>query len=213
MKALVYDLEIVKAILGKNEKQIPGIEYCQGWHDHANMGISVLCAYEYETGRYRTFCQDNLGAFVDLAKSQDLLVSFNGLAFDNKVIEACIPGVTFDYQPDHDYDLLVEAWAGAGLGPTFNFRTHGGYGLDAICERNLNIRKTSTGAFAPVLWQQGAVGAVIDYCLNDVWMTKCLFDLVLHQGWITSPKTGGQLTMRRPGVASAAPTTQAQPAS
>lgn len=198
MKALVYDLEIVKAILGKNEPRLAGIEYCKGWHDHAGMGISVLCAYEYETDRYRVFCQDNLSAFVDLAKQQDLLVSFNGLAFDNKVIEAHMPGVRFEYQPEHDYDLLVETWAGAGLGPTFNFRTHGGYGLDALCERNLGTRKTANGALAPVLWQQGAIGAVIDYCLNDVWMTKELFDLVLAQGWITSPKTGGQLTMRPP---------------
>ena len=54
MKLVVYDIEIQKGILGKKEKPVPGIEYCNGWNDHANMGISVICAYDYEEDRYRS---------------------------------------------------------------------------------------------------------------------------------------------------------------
>jgi len=36
LNALVYDIEIVKAIRGRDEPRLDGIEYCDGWHDHAN---------------------------------------------------------------------------------------------------------------------------------------------------------------------------------
>ena len=37
MGYLIYDLEIVKAIPDRNKPNEPGIEYCAGWDDHANM--------------------------------------------------------------------------------------------------------------------------------------------------------------------------------
>ena len=57
---IVYDTEIVKAIRHRSEPVLPDIEYCQGWTDFAGMEISVLCAYEYRTGRYRVFLEDKL---------------------------------------------------------------------------------------------------------------------------------------------------------
>lgn len=58
MKALVYDLEIINAVPGR-EKPIEGIKYCEGRHDHAGMGISVIGAFDYSTQRYRVFLEDN----------------------------------------------------------------------------------------------------------------------------------------------------------
>lgn len=58
---LVYDCEIEKAILGKRESRIDGIEYYAGWDDFKHMGISVIGAYDYKTDRYRVFCKDNFG--------------------------------------------------------------------------------------------------------------------------------------------------------
>lgn len=94
------------------------------------------------------------------------------------------------------YDLLRELWAAAGLPPAFDGKTHGGYGLDATCEKNFGSRKSGNGGLAPVLWQQGKIGKVIDYCLNDIRMTKQIFDQVLISGTLISPKTGTTLKMR-----------------
>lgn len=100
--------------------------------------------------------------------------------------------------PGDTYDLLVEIWAGAGLGPEFRFQTHAGYGLDAVCERNLGLRKTGNGALAPVLWQQGKRGQVIDYCLQDVKMERALLDLIREFGSIISPTDGSEIAVRTP---------------
>ncbi len=191
---LIYDCEIAKAIPGRNEERQEGIEYCEGWRDFNNMGISVICAYDYVTHRYRCFMQDNLEEFQQLVLGADCVVSFNGLAFDNQLCAAndiVVPA-------EKSYDLLVEIWAGDGLGPNFSPRTHGGYGLDKCAQANFNYRKTGHGAFAPVLWQQGKYGEVVDYCLNDIMLTKKLLDRVLKQGFIISPVTDHSIIRVKP---------------
>jgi hypothetical protein len=190
--ALIYDIEIKKAVPDKNFARQAGIEYCEGWHDHANMGISVIGAYDYLEDRYRTFCDDNLNQFISLCEVRAPLVSFNGIGFDDKVITAVAGGM-----PDSArYDILRELWVAAGLSPTFGGKSHGGFGLEATCEANYGMRKTGNGALAPALWQQGRIGEVIDYCLNDVRMTKRLFDDVLAGVPIISAKTGDPLSLR-----------------
>ena len=188
---LVYDCEIIKAIPSTKETPVEGIEYCGGWRDFPNMGISVIGAYDYQTGRYRAFLADNFQEFQQLA-CERIPVAFNGRAFDDQLVAA--NGLS----TPECYDLLVEIWAGAGLGPTFDFKTHGGFGLDAVCETNFGMNKTGNGALAPILWQRGQHGQVIDYCLNDVAMEARLLDHVLEYGWIVSPKDGRKLTVRPP---------------
>lgn len=197
IKALIYDIEILKGICGSKETKIEGIEYCDGWKDHANMGISVIGAYEYATGRPRVFCLDNKEEFRNACLDADLLVGFNNIPFDNAVIKATWWGP--DEPADHRcYDILREVWAAAGLPAEFNPKTHGGYGLDAMCEKNFGIRKSGNGALAPVDWQRGNIGAVIDYCLNDVFMTKRLFDEILLGAPLKNPRGGPDLKLRIP---------------
>ena len=194
---LVYDIEIVRAIPPKDGVPLVGVEYCEGWDDHANMGIAVICAYDYHTGRYRVFTEGNFGEFQELVDNPRThpVVGFNSIKFDDAVCAAhnlCI---------STDYDLLVEMWKAAGLGPVFQYPTHTGFGLDATAAANFGKHKTGNGALAPVHWQQGKYGTVIDYCLEDVRLTKMLLDKVLFEGYITDPRNLSRyLPMMRPAV-------------
>ena len=196
MNALIYDIEIVKAVPSPYSHHEKGIKYCSGWSDHARMGISVIGCYDYADQRTRVFCADNFSAFVERARhSGTLLVGFNSIRFDNAVIAATINET---FAEDACYDILRETWIAAGIGPEFQRGTHGGYGLDAMCEKNFGTKKSGNGALAPVLWQQGKIGEVIDYCLNDVRLTKQLFDRVLEGVALASPKDDRPLTLRVP---------------
>lgn len=188
---LVYDCEIAKAILGRGEAKLEGIEYCGGWRDFAGMGISCIGAYDYLDDRYRVFMKDNFNEFVDLATTRQTLVSFNGLAFDNPLIEANVPGLKFASGPG-DFDILVEMWKAVGLTPSFNYPSHTGFGLDAAAAVNLGARKTGNGALAPVWWQRGEIGKVIDYCLQDIKLTKGLMDQILLIGGLRDPRNSRQ---------------------
>jgi hypothetical protein len=191
---IIYDCEIVKCIPDRSGYQEPDLEFCEGWHDYAGMGISVIGCYDYEADQYRVFCKDNWRAFIDLAQYHGTLIGFNNISFDNRLLAAN----GLQLPADRSYDLLVEIWRAAGLGPTFNCRTHGGFGLDAMCAANFGLNKTGRGDLAPIAWQRGRVGEVIDYCLNDVALTKKLVDKILTDQTLISPKDGRVLSIRMP---------------
>src|SRR3990167_3630411 len=195
MTMRIYDIDIKKGILGKGEEALAGYEYCAGWHDHANMGISVIGAYDYAEDRYWVFCEDNMHEFAEALDKADKIVGFNSVAFDNAVIAACWQPVCKlpEGWQAKSYDLLVEIWRAAGLGPVFKYPTHMGYGLDAVCKRNFGTKKTGHRPKAPIFWQRGMIGNVIDYCLNDVRLTKQLLDRVLASKPVVSPVDGKEL--------------------
>ncbi len=200
MTITIYDLEILRAIPGRDGSKTEGVDYCEGWNDHANMGVSVLCAYDYGTDRHRVFTAENAADWTDLVHDHSrTFVGFNSMRFDNAVLRAT-PG----WAAPEDaicYDLLREIWSAKGLDPdNFSGRTHGGVGLDAMCALNFGTNKTGNGALAPEMWQRGRYGEVIDYCLNDVRLTKQLMDKVLHHGALDVPKDAGSewLKIRRP---------------
>lgn len=187
---LIYDIEIAKAILGRSEKKVPGIEYCGGWRDFEGMGIACLCAYDYAEDRYRVFMQDNMTEFLELATmGTDTVVGFNSHNFDNKLV---LTEYGIDLEPN-TFDILREIWRAEGLDPDhFNPRTHGGYGLDDMCAANFGLKKTGNGAMAPIDFQTGKIGSVIDYCVSDVKLTKMLMDRILAKGFLNSPKSPGK---------------------
>lgn len=192
---IIYDVEIKRGIPGENEERFLGIEYCGGWRDFPNMGLAVICAYDCRDDRYRVFCEDNFSDFQALVDDRSVIVGFNNLAFDNRLCEAngiVVPAAK-------SYDVLVEVWAGAGLGPVFERATHGGFGLEALSDVNFGLKKSGNGAFAPVLWQQRKIGAVIDYCLEDVRLTRLLLERIMVSGVVRDPRDQDKtLMVRRP---------------
>lgn len=201
MKILIYDCEIIKAIMPdyKNEQPIEGIEYCKGWDDHENMGISVIGTYNNWAKEQVAFVNhanipDNLQQntwvslqyFQQLLDECDVLVGFNNQHFDDNLIKA--NGFII---PDRvvNYDILVEMWRAVGIEPPFVYPTHAGYSLKQTCEANGLPPKTGDGGNAAIQWQKGKYQKVIDYCLNDIKITTELFRKVVNNdGWIINPK-------------------------
>lgn len=197
MQALVYDIEIVKAIQMRGERRDTDIDYCKGWDDKANMGVSCIGVYDYPTDQYRVFCADNLDDFRALIAQRNVFVGFNNISFDNGVLvhhDVVIPD-------GRCYDILRELWRAADLGVDSFTRAHGGFGLDPTCAANFGEHKTGDGgALAPANWQRARYGSVIDYCLHDVWLTKKLFDRILACGILAHPKGGDALVLRPPAA-------------
>ncbi len=187
----IYDIEIKNGIAPSSPAaQKSGIVYCDGWEDYQNMGITVIGAYCYQTDTYRTFGEKELPEFQKFADSHDVAVGFNNIRFDNSVLKAnnvVIP-------VSKSYDILAEIYSALG-----SFQK--GCSLDNVIKANFsnNAGKTGSGADAPVLWQTGFYTRVIDYCLNDVRLTKMLLDKILRFGCINNPVRPGEiLRLRRP---------------
>jgi hypothetical protein len=191
LDAIIYDCEIQKCIPGKDGR-VGGYNYCDGWQDFLNMGISCICAYDYMEDCYRIFFSDNMRDFQILARSREHVIGFNSVSFDDNL---CRANGIIDF--DTDYDLLCEVRIASGQPPHYipNI-TRGGYSLGAIAETNLGVSKSGSGELAPKLWQQGKIGAVVDYCLRDVQLTKRLFDMA-QADQLVDPTNGQPLKLRK----------------
>lgn len=176
---IVYDLEIIRAIPTRNEERIEGIEYCSGWGDYKNMGVSVLTAYDYVTDSYRIFSEDNIEEFSKIVKDRYPCIGFRNIDFDNKVLETY--GITIN--DDQCYDIFKEVLKKLNLQ-----KSPGGLKLDDFAKINVGSQKTDDGALAPILWQQGKIGRVIDYCLNDTKITTALMNKIYMHGYLINPK-------------------------
>ena len=192
---IIFDCEIERGVRPKKQQPQLGIEYSNGWQDFRGMGISVIGAYDYVENIYRVFCKDNFDEFKKLIHTRKWVVGFNSRGFDEPLVRVhgcAVPEAK-------SYDILVEVWRAAGLPLEFTPHLHRGYGLGPLCTANFDVAKSGDGALAPVLWQQGKIGTVIDYCLHDVWLTKRLMDRVLTEGVLSSPKGLGRLDILKPG--------------
>ena len=196
-----------------------------GWNNKAALGLSIGGAYSYRAQRILWFDSHTLESMlIQWVDEQPLLVGFNSLAFDfplfRAVLRARANALRGDPQPGEltiervhgraeaanlhtlcdafkalaatGYDILHEVWQVAGR----SFE-RGLNSLDALCAANNLGQKTGTGAHAPKLWQQGEIAAVLNYCTQDILLTKALFELILtNQG--TIQRRDGPLTVALP---------------
>lgn len=193
---IVYDVEIVNGVCDtrKGDTAIPGVKYCEGWHDHKGMGLSVCGVYDGLQGRYRMFGTENLSEMFALMEQRNVWVTFNGIGFDDKVLAATAGRDLPPFHPHTRYDILAECRQAAGIrsGPSK------GYGLDDMARRTLKASKGGNGMMAPVNWQRGLYATVIDYNLTDVWLTTRLFKRVLAGAVLVGPD--GDLKLPVPKV-------------
>lgn len=188
--AVVYDCEIVRCVPKRDEPRDPNLAYCEGWHDRAGMGISVIGAIDLRDWTPHVFLADNFADFVALTREVEQLVGFNSVNFDDPLCQAH----GLDIHTTYDLKLEVFAAANAAKARLTGEGRAGGRTLDELARANLGTAKSlPSGAVAPILWQQGKYGEVIRYCLNDVRLTAGLVCLLPE---LIDPATGRVLTLR-----------------
>lgn len=186
----IYDIEIQRGIAPANSAERKSdVVYCDGWTDYENMGVSCIGVYDYCSDKYRIFGENELAEFQQFADEQDRAIGFNNIRFDNNVLLA--NGVTI--VDNKSYDILFEIYRKLG-----SFQK--GCRLENVVKANFpNAGKSGNGADAPEDWQRGRYTKVIDYCLNDVRLTKMILDKILRFGFINNPvKPDEVLHLRRP---------------
>lgn len=186
---IIYDLEIQKCISKSGETRLPDFQYCDGFKDFFNMGVSCVVTFDTARNEYRIFDEFMLDDLKVVFKRTDVIAGFNILNFDNNVLRP----YEFEIPDSKCYDLLAEIARAAGTPNDYK-----GLGLGAVCEANFGAKKTGDGAKAPMLYQQKRFGELFDYCLADVRLTKRLLDRILEIGNIINPRNGQWIRVNRP---------------
>lgn len=190
MNAIIYDCEIEKCVPQRGVPNDPRFDYCEGWDDHANMGITCIGVWDYQEQCSRVFLADELREFAELVRARDHIIGFNSIYFDDLLCRANGIEITTTY------DVLVEVRRATGQPDAYVPRvTRAGYALENLAQSNLGVGKTGNGALAPMLWQEGKHEEVIEYCRHDVVLTKRLLESWQH---LKDPNDGHTFMLRRP---------------
>jgi len=189
-KCVVYDVEVLRG-----PDHVDG-----GWDNPAAMGFSSAVAYSYEKDRYYFFLhQEEISGLLKLLDHKTA-VSFNGIHFDSRVIlgndraidrfgRISRDGLWFD-----NYDILLEY-----VRSRYNYNTvrqaearlgdktihDGSFGLDGLAEGTLGLNKIGHGAKAPELYKDGKYEDLLAYNLQDVRLTRKLFEFVRFYRYLT----------------------------
>lgn len=165
-KAIVYDIELA------NDPKLIG-----GWESYDRMEISCIATYDYETNVYRIWQHNEIEECIKFLESSKIIIGFNNINFDDKVMKS--KGMKFDALLC--VDVLRELWKSANLDPENSQPiTHGGFSLDRVSTLTFGMKKTGKGAYAMQLFEEGKIGELYSYCLNDVRLTKKLMDRIVR---------------------------------
>lgn len=125
--------------------------------------VSVAGIYSYAEDKYYCFTEKELGKLGDILASADQIIGFNNIQFDHQVLQ---PYLNFSLEDVPTLDILQE------VDKMLGHRI----GLDTIASATLGIGKTGSGLRAIQLWKNGQVEELKKYCLNDVKLTRDIYE-------------------------------------
>ncbi len=163
-KKIVFDLETKKTF-----EEVGG-------HQNAHLlGMSVCGVYDYESGKYRAYRESNIKELEDLFRQAELLIGFNSKHFDNTVLQ---PYFNFDLKILPHLDILEEVVKKLG----FRIR------LESLAQSTLLSGKSGSGLDAINYYRSNNWDKLIKYCLDDVRVTKNLYEYGQRHGrlWYSS---------------------------
>jgi hypothetical protein len=137
--------------------------------DISRLDLSVIGIHDSETNEYTSYIQEELPQLWPVMERADMLVGFNSDTFDIPILNKYYAG---DLTKIRSLDLLVEVQKGLGR----RIR------LQSLAEATLGRGKGGDGLKAVEWWAQGRVEEVRKYCIEDVRITRELFDYALKNG-------------------------------
>ncbi|MCK5022080.1 MAG: ribonuclease H-like domain-containing protein [Candidatus Pacebacteria bacterium] len=157
MKKITFDIETKNTFedVGENNPSL--------------LDISVVCIHDSETDKYDSFFEDDFDRLWPIIEKADMLIGFNSDHFD-------IPLLNKHYQGDlrkiKSLDILKEIKNSLGRRIKLN----------DIAEATLGEGKSGHGLEAITWWKNGELEKIKKYCLDDVRITKEVYEYAMNNG-------------------------------
>lgn len=155
---LVLDLETKRAF-----DEVGGPEHRE------RLGVSVVGIYHYASDSYRCYREGDFGELSALLKRAELIIGFNLHGFDWPVLAAEL-GAWVLALPSLDLMQLAQQALGHRVS------------LNALAQATLGLSKRGSGLDALAYYRAGAWDELERYCLQDVKLTKELYEYALAHG-------------------------------
>ncbi len=143
-----------------------------------DLDVSLACVYSYEKGDFLSFHEDKLHDLGPILQNAGLVIGFSIRRFDLPVLDKYF---NFNLSSLPTLDILEDVEASYGRRVS----------LDVLAKANLGVGKTNHGLDAIKFYNAGDWESLEKYCLNDVLITRDLYELVKRQGYIMVPERWG----------------------
>ena len=157
MRAITFDIETKMTAMTRGRLDVNELE------------ITVVGVHDSVTGEYTSFLADELQRLWPVIESADMLIGFNSDSFDIPLLDRYYPG---DLTKIPSLDILSEVYKALGR------RVR----LQSLAEATLGRGKKGDGLKAGEWWDQGLFDKVREYCLEDVRLTRELYDYARTNG-------------------------------
>jgi DEAD/DEAH box helicase domain-containing protein len=167
MRKIVFDIETKNFFndVGKNDPSL--------------LDIALVAIHDSETNSYSSYLEEELGKLWPILERADIIIGFNSDHFDIPLLNKYYPG---DLTRIKSLDILRE------IKNAYGRRMR----LDQLAEGTLSKNKSGGGSDAMDWWKAGDVERVRAYCIDDVKLTKELYDYALANNKLIF-KEGGNL--------------------
>ena len=157
MREITFDIETANAFptLSRN--------------DLSRMELAVVAIHDSETGEYSSYSKEELTKLWPILETADVLIGYNSNSFDIPLLNNYYPG---DLTKIRSLDLLVEVQNALGR----RLR------LQSLAEGTLKAKKSGDGLQSVRWWQEGLYDKVREYCIQDVRLTRKIYEYALEHG-------------------------------
>ncbi len=142
------------------------------------LGVTVVGVYSYQRDEYRAFREEEFTELLELLKNTKLVIGFNSISFDFTVLQPYYK--EFDLSTIPHLDILKEIYDILG------FRLK----LESVAQTTLGYGKSGNGLDAIIYHRNNEWDKLIKYCLDDVKVTKELYEYGLNHGHIWYTNSG-----------------------
>ncbi len=163
---LVFDLE-TKTL----------VDAVGGWKNLAQLEVSIGCAYDSKTNEMLTFKESELSSLITLCKER-LVVGYNSEGFDLPILEK----YGLDLSLVDSFDIMLD------IRNASNWKF---IKLEKVASATLGTGKSAEGTLAVQWWQEGKVDKIIEYCKQDVAITRDVFQFGMKNDFIKIAKADG----------------------
>lgn len=160
MNEVVLDLETKKSF-----------QDVGGRDRHHLLGVSVVGVYFYRDDSWRAFEEHELGELEALLKNTDRIIGFNIRDFDLPVLAPYVRTPIRDF-PFLDLMRAVEEALGFRMA------------LSNLAAYTIGAAKSASGLDALQWWKEGKIDLIKEYCLQDVRVTRDLYEFGKQHGHV-----------------------------
>ncbi len=148
-----------------------------GWGNVAAMKVSVAVTWSSRTASFQRYTEASVPRLIDELFAADLVIGFNTKGFDYTVLQ---PYSSRDLRQLPSLDLLEQIHRALG------FRVS----LADVAAATLNARKSADGLEAVKMFRADKIDELMDYCEQDVALTRDLWQFARENGHLLYERHG-----------------------